>query len=215
YLTSARQEALSIDGLLPELSRRFAMPRSGMLPPDLGLDDEDQGYFVPGMFQGAVFAEAGLTGRGGSRIARGVQWALVSAIVVACAATGYLVFRTFDGEVRRAAQGRELAASIPPAADPSSLDSVPSILDAMRRLEGYRADLSRDAPKPVRLPGLSAQRDLDAAAADTVDRLRRNALAPNLSAMLETQLVDMEADVETLLRRIALASDPAAPDSGL
>lgn len=215
YLTSARQEALSIDGLLPELSRRFAMPRSGMLPPDLGLDDEDQGYFVPGLFQGAVFAEAGLTGRGGSRIARGVQWALVSAIVLACAATGYLVFRTFDGEVRRTAQGRELAASIPQAADPSSFDAVPSILDAMKRLEGYRADLSRDAPKPVRLPGLSAQPHLDAAAADTVDRLGRNALAPNLSAMLETQLVDMEADVETLRRRIALASDPAAPDSGL
>ncbi|MEO3389451.1 type VI secretion protein IcmF/TssM N-terminal domain-containing protein [Mesorhizobium sp. CAU 1741] len=215
YLTSAHQEALSIDGLLPELSRRFAMPRSGMLPPDLGLDDEDQGYFVSGMLKQAIFPEAGLAGRGGSRVGRVAQWVLVSAIVLACAGAGYLVFRAFDDDVRRSVQGREMASAISSVVNPSSLDAVPSILDAMRRLEDYRGDLAGAPPEPLPLPGLTARRDLDAVSSNAIDGLGRNALAPNLAAMLETQLVDMDADIETLRQRIALASDPVAEDAGL
>src|SRR5690606_12321534 len=96
HLTSARQEALTIDGLLPELSRRFAMPRIGTLPPDLGLDDEDHGYFIDGVFRKSIFPEAGLAGRDGRRYAHLGNWAAVALVIAACAAAGYMIFRTFD-----------------------------------------------------------------------------------------------------------------------
>lgn len=212
YLTSARQEALSIDGLLPELSRRFAMPRIGMLPPDLGLDDEDHGYFIGGMFAKAVFPEAGLVARNArGRFGAALQWAAVAAIVAASAGTGYLVFQAFDGSVRQAARAAEIPDDIRPIPDPARLDSLPSILAAMRRLEAFGMEFDAEEPDHADLLRLSARPPLAAAAQDALDRLRRNAFAPSLTALLETQLVDLDADIETLRGRIALAEDPAGP----
>ena len=44
-------------------STRFAMPRSGMLPPDLDTDEEEQGYFIAGALQKGILPEAGLIAR--------------------------------------------------------------------------------------------------------------------------------------------------------
>lgn len=214
YLTSARQEALSIDGLLPELSRRFAMPRTGMLPPDLGLDEEDQGFFVGGAFRNAIFAEAGLAGREqGPRVATLAQWGAIAATVAACLGLGYLVSRTFNQETRLAAHGEEVASEIAPIESPAMAGALPSILASMRRLDALGQNLAETAPAKVYAIGLDSRPRLDAAITEARGRLERNALAPSLVAMLETELVDLDASIETLEQRIALAEAAGAPDA--
>ncbi|BCH27609.1 type VI secretion protein IcmF/TssM N-terminal domain-containing protein [Mesorhizobium sp. L-8-3] len=214
YLTSARQEALSIDGLLPELSRRFAMPRIGMLPPDLGLDEEEHGFFIGDALRKAVFTEAGLIGREqGPRPAVVVQWAAIAAVVAASIGFGYLVTQDFDEQTRLAARSAEAASGIAPLATPARLDALPSILASMRQLDGLQAELAAAPRAEAYAIGLDARPKVDAATDDARARLRRNALAPSLVAMLETELVDLDADVDTLKARIALAEAAGKPDA--
>lgn len=214
YLTSAHQEALSIDGLLPELSRRFAMPRIGMLPPDLGIEDEDQGFFIGGAFRNAILAEAGLIGKERrAPVAAIAQWAAVGAIVVACLGVGYFVSRAFDQESRLAASSIEATAGIGPVASPSRIDALPAILASMRQLDRLGASLDEAGPDKAYTLGLSAGPKLETAVDEARLRLQRNALAPSLIAMLETQLVDLDASVATLRQRLALAEASGRPDA--
>lgn len=214
YLTSARQEALSIDGLLPELSRRFAMPRIGMLPPDLGLDEEEQGFFIGGAFRNAVFTEAGLIGKEqGPRLAAIVQWGAIAAAIAASIGLGYLVTRNFDEQTRLAARSAETASGIAPVANPTNADALPAILASMRQLDELESDLAAAPRAQAQAIGLDARLKLDAAADDARGRLRRNGLAPSLVAMLETELVDLDADVDTLKARIALAEAGGKPNT--
>ncbi|MGO4837378.1 type VI secretion protein IcmF/TssM N-terminal domain-containing protein, partial [Rhizobiaceae sp. 2RAB30] len=206
YLTSARQEALSIDGLLPELSRRFAMPRIGMLPPDLGLDEEEQGFFIGGAFRNAVFAEAGLIGKDqGLRPADIAQWTAIAAVVAASLGLGYLVTHSFDEQTRLTARSAETASTIAPVASPTRIDALPAILTSMRQLDGLESDLAAAPRAESYAMGLDARPKLDTTTDDARARLRRNVLAPSLVAMLETELVDLGADIDTLKARIALA----------
>jgi type VI protein secretion system component VasK len=214
YLTSAHQEALSIDGLLPELSRRFAMPRIGMLPPDLGLDDEDHGFFIGGVFKQAVFREAGLANRGTSTGAI-AQWASVAAIVAASLGASYLVFTIFDGEIRRSARAAEIADTMRPMPPQISLASLPTILATMQTLEGMKRSGVGVAKPSIDMPGLNRGEKIARAAEQSLAGLRRNALAPSIAAMLENELVEMDADLPTLRARIALAENPSAPEAGL
>jgi hypothetical protein len=60
--------------------------------------------------------------------------------------------------------------------------------------------------------GLAARPKLDASVEEARMRVRRNALLPSLAALMETQLVDLDASVETMKSRIALASASGNPD---
>lgn len=211
FLTSARQEALSIDSLLPELSRRFAMPRVGMIPPDLALDDEDQGYFIGGTFKNTIFKEAGLVGLGQrGKVGEATRWAAVAALAALCAGTSYYILRTYNREVAFSARGAEITVGASPIASPTTVAALPSILATMRRLDEFGSSLTRDQPvQPIEI-GLSARPKLEAVIDDTRDHFRRNALMPSLVAMMETELVDLNASVETLKQRIALTGASGA-----
>lgn len=211
FLTSARQEALSIDSLLPELSRRFAMPRVGMIPPDLGLDDEDQGYFIGGTFKNTIFKEAGLVGIGQrGKVGGATRWATVAALAALCAGTSYFILRTYNREVAFSARGAEITVGASPIASPTTVAALPSILATMRRLDEFGSSLATDPPvSPIGI-GLSARPKLVATIDNTRDHFRRNALMPSLVAMMETELVDLNASVETLKQRIALAGASGA-----
>lgn len=211
FLTSARQEALSIDSLLPELSRRFAMPRVGMIPPDLALDDEDQGYFIGGTFKNTIFKEAGLVGVGQrGKVGGATRWAAVAALAALCAGTSYYILRTYNREVAFSARGAEITVGASPIASPTTVAALPSILATMRRLDEFGSSLTRDQPvHPIEI-GLSARPKLEAIIDSTRDHFRRNTLMPSLVAMMETELVDLNASVETLKQRIALTGASGA-----
>jgi type VI protein secretion system component VasK len=214
FLTSARQEPLSIDALLPELSRRFAMPRSGTLPPDLALDEEDQGYFIAGTLKQAILPEAGLALRErGHRVALPVQWAAVAVIVAAAFATVQFVFRDFDEEAGLAARLSDVGAGIEALANPSTPDKLGAVLGHLRHLDAIAAEIEGRPAPPDFAFGLSGRRDY-AAALDAARRaLRGNALVPHLAALMESQLVDPDRDQATLQRLIAVAEDADDPGS--
>jgi type VI protein secretion system component VasK len=213
FLTSARQEALSIDSLLPELSRRFAMPRVGMIPPDLGFDDEDHGYFIAGTFKDTIFKEAGLVGfhRKG-HIGDPVKWASAAALTVACLGVGYLVFQTFENETRWTTRGVETATQTKPITSPTTVAALSTITAALRRMDDLETAMKSEGPVLPLMVGLAARPKLDASVEEARMRVRRNALLPSLSALMETQLVDLNASVETMKGRIALASATGNPD---
>lgn len=215
FLTSAHQEPLSIDALLPDLSRRFAMPRIGTLPPDLGLDEEEHGYFVAGAIGKAVLPEAGLVStarRGG--VARAAQWGAIALLVAASIGAAWVVFTAFDDEVRLAARVQEAAAAMPPLTEPSTIEGLPSVLAQMRRLDELAAQIDATPAPPDYAFGLTG-RARYASALDQARRdLRVNWLLPHLAALIETQLVDGVADLDGLRGLIALAEladDPQSP----
>ncbi|MFC6486422.1 type VI secretion protein IcmF/TssM N-terminal domain-containing protein [Nitratireductor sp. GCM10026969] len=214
FLTSARQEPLSIDALLPDLSQRFAMPRTGTLPPDLGLDEEEHGYFIGGMLQKAILPEAGLASRERRRD-RGLwlQWAAVGAIVLATLGAGYFVFRTFDEETRFAARLADSNTDVAALPNPSTIENIPAVLAHLRRLDAIVAQIDAEPAPPDYAFGLSGRGEYSAALETARHNLRRNALLPHLSALIETQLVDPDEDLATLRRLVAVAESADDPES--
>ena len=206
FLTSARQEALSIDALLPELSRRFAMPRSGTMPPDLGLDEGDQGYFIKGTLEKVIIPEAGLIMRGKRH---GAAWFLLwtgfTALLVAGIWGGYRLLGFFDKEVSAASRLSDSASRVPALANPARLSDLPKVLAEIRRLKEMKASFTADAPEDILpfLEGPSERVKLAAAIDDVIDAYRSQALAPQIAALYEATLVDMTADAETLKSRLA------------
>lgn len=209
FLTSARQEGLSIDGLLPELSRRFAMPRVGMLPPDLGLEDDEHGHFVSGAFKDSILKEAGLaTAARRSRFGASQRWGAVVVLSGICVAIGYLLLQTFSREVHHATHSANVAATMSMVVSPTTTAGLPSILDALRRLNDLATSLNDGETPPTYLVGLAARADLKSAVAEARGRYRNNALLPSLVALLENRLVNLGATVETLRADIGIADVP-------
>jgi type VI protein secretion system component VasK len=216
FLTSARQEPLSIDALLPELSRRFAMPRIGMLPPDLGLDEEDYGYFVNGVIKSVIIPEAGLALR--SRSGRFANIIQALAIVLVIGATGvgaYILFHTFDRQVKLAGAVARQFDDFPLITSPSEMNDLPTVLEDLRRLEKARLTTTTPEEAHATLLGLSAGPELDGLVLKAERDIRINALVEHLAARLESQLVDVKADVATLRQRLAVSGEAGKPTAPL
>lgn len=227
FLTSARQEPLAIDVLLPDLSRRFAMPRIGTLPPDLGIEEEQHGYFVAGTLKSAILPEAGLVARvRPSALGNGAQWLAFVLIAAVMLSSAYAVVAGFQKDVSLAGRLEERAAD---AASPGHIadtaQSISALRDIGRRLRALDALEAEIAAAPdatiLFLPGTpsapvftSSRNTYATALGDARRRLRGNVLLPHLSALMEAQLVDLESDDETLRGRVLAAlsaDDPNAP----
>jgi len=216
FMTSARQEMLSIDALLPELSRRFAMPRSGMLPPDLGVDDElNHGYFISGAIKKAILPEAGLVlkeRQGASHPL--LRWLPLAAAFLVCAAGGYVLFTTFDHEIGLRRQVQEAVGNAAPLTSPARRGDVPDMLAALERLDAVDAMLAAEKPVPAYAFWLDKRDMLRNGIAGAKQAVRVNALVPEVIAWLEADLVDDRNDTAALNDLITLAEkagDPASP----
>jgi len=211
FLTSAHQEPLTIDSLLPDLSRWFALPRIGTLPPDLGMEDENHGYFIAGAFQQAILPEAGLVAAKRKPWAA-MQWTFVAVMIVCGLTAGLYVLRVFDTEVQLAPRISRAAAEFPAFASPSSASQLPSVVAAIKRFDALVAEI-RAEPSPPLLLGDNGRPLYGSALADARRNFRQNVLLPHLSALLETQLVDADADDAELKVLIAVAEAAAEPGS--
>lgn len=212
FLTSARQEVLAIDALLPELSRRFAMPRIGLLPPDLGLDDIDHSYFVNGTLEKVIIPEAGLVTRGdGAKLRRIAQWTAVAVLSLAGVWAGYRMFADFDRSIATAARLSEAVTSSPRVATAVRRGDLPNVLAVLQQLETLKATLPV-TPAALFRVGLSDNRNLGAEIEEARRMIRARALMPHLSALFEADLVDLSADAVALKRLLAIADAPADAD---
>ena len=212
YLTSSRQDPLTIDALLPELAARYAMPRSGTLP-DIDMGDAEHGFFVAGMLRDAVIREAGLVGMVRPpwfrRPAFGFLVLTVSLVVAVLGAAGLVqAYQKADARLDR------LEAQLDPidaqalASRDATLAALGPIATAADRLDRLGAG---DARGWLFRPFPSA--DPQDAARAAHERALRNALAPHLAATLAVDLTDLDASTEALTLRLAAAS-PEAADHG-
>jgi type VI protein secretion system component VasK len=211
FLTSARQEALAIDPLLPEMSLRFAMPRSGTVPPDLGLDEEEHGFFISGALRKGAFQEAGLSLKESPyHIRLLLQWLAAACVVTAC--IGFLVLASaiHDREAAWPREAAAAAATFTPVASPSQIGKTPAVLGDLRKLAALNQRIQSASEDKPRVPGFSARPKLGEALLRARRAVLQNALAPHLDAILESQLVDMDTDAKTLQDLIRLA-DRSAP----
>jgi type VI secretion system protein ImpL len=60
FLTSGRQDLLTIDRLLPSMAERFALPPTAALPPDLTIEEGALGWFITRPLRESILREAGL-----------------------------------------------------------------------------------------------------------------------------------------------------------
>lgn len=214
FLTSARQEALAIDPLLPEMSLRFAMPRSGTVPPDLGLDEEEHGFFVAGALRKGPLHEAGLALKESPYHLRlALQWLVAALVVAASVAFVVVMSGVHDREIDWPRQASAAAATFAPVASPSEVGKMPAVLDDLKKLADLEQRIEAAPNDRFVVPGFSARPRLDDALARARQALLRNALAPHLSALLESQLIDMDTDPATLNALIHLAGGPTSANS--
>ena len=216
FMTSARQEMLSIDALLPELSRRFAMPRSGMLPPDLGVDEElNHGYFISGAVKKAIVPEAGLALKDRRRAAApALYWLPLALALLFCAAGGYVLFTTFDHEIGLRRQVQAAIGDAAPLSGSARRQDLPRTLAALERLDAVGLVVAAQKPVPAYAFWLDKRDMLKDGLAEAKRALRVNALVPQVAAWLEADLVDDGNDTAALSGLVALADaagDPASP----
>lgn len=214
YLTSAQQDALTIDALLPELATRFAMPRSGTLPPDLDDSDSADGFFIASTMRKAILGEAGLVGRVrppwyrrpvfGAAIALA---AITTALLTAAVLQASTLRRNAEIDAIARVVGRfepdVLVANQP---DRETLAAVAVQADRLERID--LGDLSSGPWWPF-----LGRDTVEEAAQAAYQNALRNSLRPHLVAQLEADLVDIDATPEVMAARLA-AADPAAPDHG-
>src|SRR5262249_43081759 len=159
------------------------MPRSGMVPPDLGIDEENHGFFLKGAFNKAILAEAGLALMQSPR-RRGVMlgWAAAGLAVLAAILVGFAVYDIFDREIRWPARTQVLLADTEPTAALSNPDKLPAILNELNQLSALADELDGATPAPALALGLSAETPLKTKVAYAREALLRNGLAPHLTA---------------------------------
>jgi hypothetical protein len=86
------------------------------------------------------------------------------------------------------------------------------VLDDLKKLASLRQRIETATDDRPRLPGFSARPKLGDALLHARQTLLHNALAPHLDAILEGQLVDMDADAKTLQSLIRLADRSVPSD---
>ncbi len=211
YLTSARQDALSIDPLLPELAERYRMPRSGLDAPDLSLAEEEENYFVGGTLRKAVLSEAGLTRRAPRRWHRRPvvgATAVAASLALLALSIGPVVasFEEWNAALEAPASRSAELGPVLRSSDPADLERILLDVEALAEIEiaspvnayprsGLRVDRVREASR------------------EAYDRALRYSLLPHLLVRLEADLVDLEATPEELRLRQAVAVPSAARSS--
>ncbi|MDP4025137.1 type VI secretion protein IcmF/TssM N-terminal domain-containing protein [Methylobacterium sp. NEAU 140] len=213
YLTSTQQDALAIDALLPDMAKRFGLPRTGTMPPDLGRDDETLGYFVAGTVRRVILPEAGLAQRGhrGARRAAIRGWALTAATVVACAGLGLACALSYQDGIARIAGVNEAAAALGPKLSASDPAELPVVLSGLDTLDALRGPGAAAFPPPV----LPLDRYAEALIAEGGEGLYGQgltvSLAPHLNQRLARDLVRTQASDAAL--RGALAATAGRTDA--
>lgn len=211
YLSSTQQDALAIDVLLPDMAKRFALPRSGTRPPDLGLDDEALGYFVEGIFRRVILPEAGLAMQRhpGLRTATIRGWLLTTAAIMLCAGLGVASLLSYQDGVARLAG---INAAVGPlesgltARDPAALPAVLTALDGLAVLGGDGGAVRA----MERLPVLSLDYYAEWLVAQGIEPLYAralvNSLSPHLGYRLARDLIRFDAPSADLRTALAAAN---------
>lgn len=207
YLTSTHQDALSIDALLPDMAKRFGLPRTGTLPPDLGREDEALGYFLSGVFRRVILPEAGLAQQIHPAMRRAMirTWGLTATVVIACSGLGLVCALSYQNGVARIADVNAAAAILRPEMASNDPSRLPVVLTGLNALEALHRPRSESFLPPVIPLDRYAQALIASGTEDLSTLLRANALAPHLDHLLARDLIRTQASDAALLGALAAA----------
>ena len=205
FLTSSRQDGLTIDPLQSEMSSRFLLARPPLTVSSAGAaGSESRGWFIGRPMRETILAEAGLVCRRGDPYGRRVLLRrLATAATVAvctCAVAGLaLGYRDNLRDLQR------IVADM----DRQLLDSSPDLGEQTRVLH-FLAGLPPLLPKPLALNGVLG--DLDRG------RALARAILPRLVDQLRQRLADStlsKGELATDLALMRMLSDETPPDTGM
>jgi type VI secretion system protein ImpL len=103
YLTSGRQDLLTIDRMLPPMAERFALPPTAALPPDLTVEEGALGWFITRPLRESILREAGLVFRQRNPF-RGLfvmRTTVTTAVIAICLLVGVAFVPVFQGTARQ------------------------------------------------------------------------------------------------------------------
>lgn len=207
YFTSARQDLVTLDSLLPAMASRFGLPPNAAPPPDLSRDEAAFGWFITRPLREAILPEAGLVFRQRNpyrgRSAR--QWAFAAAVVGVCCAIGLSLSWTFADHMRRT---RGVAVAL------QSLGSRPSpapgIAGDADLLRAVAVTLPSTIPSP--LPDLRPLWSVDpthltllrTALDETANTIAVRRILPRVVGLVQDRLADTRGTEDTLGANVAL-----------
>lgn len=215
FLTSARQDLLTIDRLMPDLAGRFVLPPTVVLPPDLSEDESDQGWFIARPLRDAILAEAGLVCRRGDPYRPRVL-ARLAATVAALALCGLAASGLASTYQRHLTALEQVGVDI----DRQLLSNHPDLGEQLRVL-AFLTKVPAALPDPLGVNGALGDADAarrlgrtpPAAAAQLIDR----AILPRLVPLLHQRLADpslSRAQVASELTIFEMLADRTPPDAG-
>lgn len=203
FLTSSRQDGLTVDPLMPEMSARFAVGRPLLTASTAGAEGmESQPWFIARPMRETILAEAGLGGRRRDPYGRRVLLRRLStaACVVLCLGTAALMVPRYGTSL---AEHRRILAEI----DRRLLSADPQMGEQLRVLE-FLVEIGHGLPPSLGPSGVLA--DLDHAGllaaeraaleADLIDR----AVMPRLVDDLRQRLANPDLTVGELAADLAL-----------
>ena len=191
YLSSARQDILAIDRLLPALAGRFGLPASAALPADVIAEEQEVGAFLKQPLTEVVIAEAGLVCRDRNpyRARTLRRSAAALAFLVALAVAGTWLADAYTQQLRTT-QKISIAAqqAATELARHGARIDIPALMPLFRML---RDDSTNLTPQPILLADFSPM-DLQhnvrlrEMIAQTESAARSRLLLPLLIGRLET-----------------------------
>jgi hypothetical protein len=142
-------------------------------------------------------------------------WQWLAAACIVAASIAFIVFASavHDREIVWPREAMAAATTFAPVTSPSGIGKLPTVLDDLKKLAALRQRIETATDDKPRLPGFSARPKLGDALLRARQTLLHNALAPHLDAILEAQLVDIDANTNTLQGLIRLA-DRSVPGDG-
>lgn len=217
FLTSSRQDGLTIDPLLSEMSARFAVGRPLLAASAAGAAGaESQPWFIARPLRETILAEAGLSGRRRDPYGRRVliRRAATGAFVSLCLGVAAILARGY-GDIL--AEHRR----IPAESDRRLLSSAPELSEQMRVLE-FLVEMSRTLPPSLGLNGVLGDLDharfLASERLDAEEDLIDRAVLPRLTNDLRTRLGDPNLSKGELAADLALVrmlNDEVPPAPGM
>lgn len=217
YLTSARQDLLTIDRLMPAMADRFGLPSNAALPPDLSNEESAFGWFITRPLRESILAESGLVLRHKNpyrpRIA--AHWAMGLATIAFCALVGAGIASAFGDSLR---QTRQISVSLASEADRSGQSGLARDSEVLRTIVTLEPIVPRTFPPLPRLRALDPhhverlQRAFGTAVHDIVERR----VLPRIAGLVQARLLDpgtIGGTLESAIRSYRVLGGISAPDA--
>jgi type VI secretion system protein ImpL len=217
YLTSARQDLLTIDRLMPAMADRFGLPPNAALPPDLSNEESAFGWFITRPLRESILAESGLVlhHKNPYRPRLAAHWAMGLATIALCALVGAGIASAFGNSLR---QTRQIVVSLASATDRSGKSGLARDSEVLRTIVTLEPMVPQTFPPLPRVRALDPHHveRLDRAFGTAVHAVVERRVLPRIVGLVQARLIDPDTTggaLESAIRFYRVLGGISAPDA--